>query len=169
MNRVAIRVESGAPNGAMFVFEVVGLFGWLRSAANGFGKSLIRVLNFESDVAHTVTVFSYVIRSNIVGRQRRRKDEIRLALRQRVRSPLPLTGLQPTVCNLRKTESLAIKICGLPSIADPKFNMMNSFKLEWILHRLRSPYFIFAYSSWLQCRRSPLRLSSKCLLYEFLQ
>lgn len=150
MNRVAIRVESGAPNRAMLVFEVVRLFGWLRSPANGFGKSLIRVLNFESDVANTVTVFSYVICGNIVGRQGRRQNKIRLTLRQRVRSPLPLPGLQPAVCDLRKTEALAIKICGLPRVADPKFNMMNSFKLEWILHRLRSPHFIFAYSDWPQ-------------------
>jgi hypothetical protein len=134
-------MESGAPNRAMLVFEVVRLFGWLRSAANGFGKGLIRILNFESDVAHAVTVFSYVIRGNIVGRQRRRQNEIRLALRQGVGSPLPLTGLQPAVCDLRKTEPLAIKICGLPRVAYPKFNMMNSFELEWILHRSLLPAF----------------------------
>src|SRR5271155_891722 len=125
----------------MLVFEVVRFFGWLRSAANGFGKGLIRIVNFESDVADTVTVFSYVIGGNIVGRQRRRENEIRLALRQRVRSPLPLTGLQPAVCDLRKTESLAIKICGLPRVAYPEFNMMNSLKLEWILHRSLFPAF----------------------------
>src|SRR5260370_16900190 len=43
---------------------------------------------------------------------------------------------QSTVCNLRKTESHAVEVGCLPGVADPEFDVVNAFQLEWILHSL---------------------------------
>jgi hypothetical protein len=77
--------------------------------------------------------------AEIVGRHRRSQNEIRLALAHRIRSSLPLAGFQPAVCNLRKAESLAVEISCLAGVADPEFDVVNAFQLEWIFHPLSLP------------------------------
>jgi len=75
----------------------------------------------------------------------RSQNEVRLALAQRIRSALTLARFQSAVSNLRKAESLAVEISCLPGVANPEFNMVNAFQLEWILHPPALPDSIFAY------------------------
>jgi len=86
MDRVAISVDRGPANGAVFIPYIMRLFGCLRSSTDRFGKRLIRVLHFQRDVPHAIAMLSDVIRGEIVRRHGRSQNEIRLALTQRVRS-----------------------------------------------------------------------------------
>ena len=90
-------------------------------------------------------MLSDMIRGEIVRRHGRRQNEVRLALTQRIRSPLTLARFQPAISDLRKAESLAVEIGRLPGVADPKFDVVNALKLEWVLHPLALPDSIFAY------------------------
>src|SRR3981081_123004 len=124
----------------MFILHVMRFLGRLRSAMYCFLKRFIRVLHFQRDIPHAVAMLSNVIRGQIVRRHGSSQDEVCFALTQRIRSSLPLAGFQSTVSNLRKAESLAIEVSRLPGIAYPEFDVVNAFKLEWILHP-RSPGF----------------------------
>src|ERR1700675_3515526 len=140
MDRVAIGVDRGTANAAVFSLHVMRFLRRLGSSTDCFRKRLIRVVHFQRDIPHAIAVLSDVIRRQIVRRHGRSRNEVRLALTQRIRSSLPLARFQPAISNLRKAESLAIEVSRLPSIAYPEFDVMNALKLEWILHP-RSPGF----------------------------
>src|SRR5260370_19456773 len=121
------------------------LLGWVRLKMQCFLKRLGRILHFQRDIPHSISMLSDVIRGQIVRRHGRSQNEVRLALTQRIRSSLPLARFQSTVCSLRKTESHAVEVGCLPGVADPEFDVVNAFQLEWILHPLALPKTIFAH------------------------
>jgi len=145
VDRVAIRMDRGTANGAMFIVHVMRFLGRPSPSTDCLGKRLIRVLHFERDIPDAIAMLSDVIRGQVVRRHRRSQNEVRLALTQRVRSSLPLPRFQPTVSNLRKAESLAIEVSRLTGIAYPEFDVVNALKLEWVLHPLALQDSIFAY------------------------
>src|ERR1700677_5044318 len=110
------------------------LLGRQSAAPHRFLKRLIRVRNFERNVAHAVAMSADMFGRIIVGRHGRRQNEICLALTHGIRRPLSVPGFQSAVSDLRKTESLAIKVSRLPRVAHPEFDVVNAFQLEWILH-----------------------------------
>src|SRR6266403_5357113 len=141
----SIRMDRGPANDAMLILHVMRFFGRLSSSTDCLGKRLIRVVHFQRDIPHAIAMLSDVIRSQIVRRHGCSQHKVRLALTQRIRSSLPLACFQPAVRDLRKAESLAVEVSCLPGIAYPKFDVVNAFKLEWILHPLALQDSIFAY------------------------
>src|ERR1700675_3406425 len=131
-------MDRGTANAAVFILHVMRFLRRLGSSTDCFCERLIRVLHFQRDIPHAIAMLSDVVRGQIDRRHGRSQNEVRLALTQRIRSSLPLACFQPTVSNLRKAESLAIEVSRLPGIAYPEFDVVNAFKLEWILHP-RSP------------------------------
>src|SRR5271170_6017610 len=105
--------------------------GRLRPATDGFLKCLVGIGYLQRDITHPIAMLSNVFRRRVVRRQRRRQQEIRLALTHRIRSSLTVARFRPAVSDLRKSESFAIEIGCLPGVANPEFDMMNAFKLEW--------------------------------------
>src|SRR5208282_4397442 len=134
MDRVAIRVDSGTTNGAVFILYVMRFFGRLRSSTDRFGKRLIRVLHFQRDIAHAIAMLADMLRRHIVRRHRRSQNKVRLTLTHRIRSSLTLAGFQSTISNLGKTEPFTIEIGSLPRVSHPEFDVVNAFQLEWIFH-----------------------------------
>ena len=145
MDRVAIGVDRPAANHAVFILHIVRFLGRLRSPANRLLKGLIRIVHFERDIAHAIAVLPNMFRRRIVRRHRRSQNEVRLALTERVRRTFALPRFQSAVSHLRKAKSLAVKVRGLPCVADPEFDMVNPFKPEWVLHPRALPDSIFAY------------------------
>src|SRR5271163_2106605 len=134
------------------------LLGRQSAAPHRFLKRLIRVRNFERNVAHAVAMSADMFGRIIVGRHGRGQNEICLALTHGIRSPLSLPGFQSAVSDLRKTESLAIKVSRLPRIAHPEFDVVNAFQLEWILHPIPpDTNFIFFHLLFVEAR--PARFS----------
>ena len=140
MDRVTIGADCGTTDGTVLVLDVMRFLSGKRSAFYRFRKRLIRILHFQRDIAHPVAVGSDVIGGKIVCRHGRRENKVRLALTQGIRRSLPLAGLQSTVSNLRKAESHAIEIGRLARVANPEFNVVNAFQLEWIFHLLLPPH-----------------------------
>ena len=134
MDRVAIGMDRGAANGAVFILDIVRFFGRQRAATHRFLKCLIRIGHFQRDIAHAVAMLADVFRRRVVRRHGRGQNKIRLALAHRIRSALALAGFQSAISNLRKAEPLAVEISRLPRVADPEFDVVNALQLEWILH-----------------------------------
>ena len=74
--------------------------GRLGSATDRFGKRLIRVVDFQRNIAHAIAMLSDMLRRKVVRRHGRRQNKVRLALTERIRSSLTLAGFQSTVSNL---------------------------------------------------------------------
>ena len=70
----------------------------------------------------------------IAWNQQRHQKKICFALAHRIRCALPLASLQSAVCELRKTESLAIKIDRPAGIAHPELDVVNAPQLDGVLH-----------------------------------
>src|SRR6202521_5300244 len=138
-------MDPGTANSAVFILHLMRCLRRLSSSTDSFRERLIRVLHFQRDIPYAIAMPADVMRGQSVGRQRRSQNEVRLALTQQIRSSLPLARFQPTVSNLRKAESLAVEISRLPGVAYPEFDVVNAFKLEWILHPLALQDSIFAY------------------------
>src|SRR5271155_2416277 len=162
MDGVTVGMNCGAPNRTVLILHVVRFFGWPRSSTHRLAKSLIRVGHFQCDIAHTIAMLADMVGGLIVGGERRCENKVCLALTQSIRSPLTMTSFQSAVGDLRKTESLAIEIGRLPSVADPEFDVMNTFKFEWILHPRALPDTIFAYfdRSEILCYRTSIDTNS---------
>ena len=131
---VAISVHRRAADCAMLVYLVVRLGDRLCAAANGFGKGLIGVVHFKGDVAHAVPMPANMLGGLIVRSQRRGQKKICLALAHRIGCALSLAGLQSAVCDLRKAESLAVKIGCLAGIAHPELDVVNALEFDGVLH-----------------------------------
>src|SRR5271156_4161013 len=145
MDRVAIGVDHTAANRAVFILYVMRFLGGLSSPTNCFFKGVVCIIHFQRDIAHAIAMLAGMVRRHIVRRHGRSQNEVRLALTQRIRLSLALARFEPAVSNLRKPEALAIEVRCLPCIADPEFDMVNAFKLEWVLHPRALPDSIFAY------------------------
>src|ERR1035438_2832753 len=78
MDRVAIGVDRGAANGAVFILHVMWFLGWLSSPMHCFLKSLVRVLHFQRDIPHAIAMLADMIRRQIVGRHRRGQNEVQI-------------------------------------------------------------------------------------------
>src|ERR1035441_10376042 len=145
VDRVAIGVHRGAANGAVFILDVMRFLGRQRSATDRFGKCLVRVVDFQRNIAHAIAMLSDMLRRKVVRRHGRRQNKVRLALTERIRSSLTLAGFQSTVSNLRKAEPLAIEVGRLPRVAHPEFDVVYAFQLERIFHPSPHPsHFIAA-------------------------
>ena len=134
MNRLTVGVYRRATDGPVFIGNIVRFLCRLRAARHRFGKRFIRVRNFQRNIVHPVAVLTNVFCRCIVGDQRCGENEICLAFAYGVGRSLPLPSFKATVCYLREPESHAIEVGCLPCIANPEFNMVNTFQLEWILH-----------------------------------
>ena len=97
---VAIRVDGAAANGAVFIGDVMRLFGGFCASAHGFFKCIVGIVHFERDVTHAIAVPEDMVGGRVVGRKRRGENEVRLALAQRIRSSLALAGFQSAVGDL---------------------------------------------------------------------
>jgi hypothetical protein len=146
VDRIAIGVYRGAANGAVFISYVMGFFSRKGTLFHRLVKCLIGVSYFQRYVANTITVLANMLGSGIIGRHGSGQEEVRLALTEGIGGSLALSRFQSAIRYLGKAESFAIEEGRLARIADKKFNVMYTLKLEWVLHRL-SPGIIFAYFS----------------------
>ena len=91
----------------MLVADVVRLDRRLRAAPHRLLERAVRIVHLEGDVADAVAVLPEVVRRGVIGRQRRREDEARPALLERVgrqrrgcpsRGPLYANCEKPKAC-----------------------------------------------------------------------
>ena len=82
---VAVGADGGAPDRAVLVGDLVGFDRRLRTSPHRFRKRPVGIVHLEDDVADAVAVLPEVIRGGMIGRQRRRQDEARPPLLERVR------------------------------------------------------------------------------------
>ncbi len=134
VNRVAVGVDGGAADFSVLVGEVVRLLGGCGAALDGLGEGQIGVFDLQADIAHTVAVAADMLAGSALGVQGRGQKDVGLALAQKIRSGLAVSGLQSTVGHLRKAEGVAIIKRRLAGVADIELDVMDSLQLKWILH-----------------------------------
>ena len=84
----------------MLVADVVWLGRGLGAAAHRLLKRAVRIVNLEHDVAHTVAVQANVVCRRVIRRERRREEEPRAALLERVRRLGAAPRFKPAVRHL---------------------------------------------------------------------
>src|SRR6267154_257766 len=146
MDGIAIGMHRGAANGAVFVFYVMRFFSRKGASLHRLVECLIGISYFQRYVANTIAVLANMLGGRIIGRHRSGQEEVCLALTERVRGSLALSGFESAICDLGKAETFAIEEGRLARIADEKFNVVDTFELEWVLHAL-PPKIIFAHFS----------------------
>ncbi len=129
MNRVAVGADCGAANSSVLVDEIVRLLLGRRAALDSFLEGQVRIFDVQGDIAHTIAVAAKMLAGRAAGVQGRGQQDVGLALTQQIGSSLPVPGFEPAVCNLRKTECVAIVERRLFGVADIELNVMDSLQL----------------------------------------
>ena len=105
----------------------------LRTSPHRFRKRPIGIVHLKDDVADAVAVLPEVIRGGMIGRQRRRQDEARPALLERVRGVGAASRFESAVGNLREAEGVTVEERRLLRIPDPELDVVDLSQLERVL------------------------------------
>src|ERR1700684_2342483 len=140
MDCIAVGMDCGTANSAVFIFDAMRLLGWKSSPLHRFSERVVGISSLQGDIAHPIVVFADMISGLVIRRQGRAKKKVRLPLAKRVGRSFPLTRLETAVRNLRKAEPLTIEIGSLTGVSNEKFDMMDAFEFEWVLHTLLPVY-----------------------------
>src|ERR1700680_4984020 len=140
MDGIAVGMDCGAANSAVFIFDVMRLLGRKRSPLHRFRERLVGISYLQGNIAHTIAVCADMLSGLVMRRQGGEKKKVRLPLAKRVGRSFPLTRLETAVRNLRTAEPLTIEIGSLTGVSNKKFDMMDALEFEWVLHTLLPVY-----------------------------
>ena len=128
MNRVAVSVNRGTANAAVFVGHIVRFHRRFRPAPDRFGVSVIGIFDLKRDVVNAVAVNFNMLTAEMFRRHRSRKNEIHPILPHHITRRFTIARFQADISRLRKPECLAIKKLRLLRVADEEFEMMYFFQ-----------------------------------------